>query len=122
MDYLTYKFIHLVGAFFLFTALAGLVVAAKHGDAQFRKLGSIVHGLSLVALLVSGFGLMARLSIEGIPGWIWAKLVIWLAFGAVVVLIKRWADGRLVLWLVIPLLGAVAAYLGVHHGLYQPPV
>ena len=118
MDYLTYKVLHLVGAFFLFSSLAGLIIAAKHSDAQARKLGSIMHGLSLVVLLVSGFGLMAKLGIHGIPSWVWIKLVVWLVLGGIVVLIKRWADGRTILWWIIPLIGAIAAYLGVFH----PPV
>ena len=118
MSYLTYKVLHLVSAFFLLTALGGMTVAARHSDAQIRKLGSIVHGISLLALLVSGFGLMAKLGVQGIPGWVWIKLGVWIALGGIVVLIKRWADGRVVLWLVIPLIAAIAAYLGVFH----PPV
>ena len=116
MSYLTYKVIHLAGAFFLFTALAGLVMAARHSDTQIRKLGSIIHGLSLIVLLVSGFGLIAKHpQLQGMPLWVWIKLGIWLILGGIVVLIKRWTDGRVTLWLIIPLLGAIAAYLGVFH-------
>ena len=118
MSYLTYKVLHLVGAFFLFSALAGLVVAAKHNDAQYRKIGSIVHGISLLVILVSGFGALAKLGANGVPTWVWIKLVIWLALGGIVVLIKRWEAGRMILWLIIPLIGAIAAYLGIFH----PPV
>lgn len=120
MDYLSYKFLHLAGVLFLFTALGGMAIGARHQDAQVRKLGSIVHGLSLLVLLVSGFGLIARLGIghDGIPMWIWIKLALWLVFGASVVLIKRWQGGRVTLWLLLPVIGLVAAYLGLFH----PPV
>ena len=115
MEYLTYKALHLVGAFFLLTALGGMTIAARHNDAQIRKLGSIVHGISLLVLLVSGFGLLAKLGIHGIPSWAWIKLGVWLLLGGIVVLIKRWAQGRLILWMIIPLLASIAAYLGVFH-------
>lgn len=120
MDYQTYRLLHILAAFFLFSALGGLVVAAVHNDARFRKIGSITHGISMILLLVSGFGLMARLGIDhsAIPAWAWLKLGIWVALGACMVAIKRMQNGRWILWLALPLLGGVAAYLGLFH----PPV
>lgn len=118
MQYAIYKLLHLVGAFGLFTALGALclqaLAAAPEGGRVRRRSLSILHGLGALLLLVSGFGMLATLGLTGaMPGWVWAKLVLWLILGAVVALpARRPQSARWLLW-ILPLLGGVAAWLGI---------
>ncbi len=126
MSYEFYKVIHLLCILGLTCALGGMGVLAwvnSGGDEHkgIRKALMIVHGVSLLLIFVAGFGLMARKGIgigaanTGWPGWIFGKIGIWLAFGALAAFIKRKAGlAAHVLW-IVPLLGGVAAYLAVVH-------
>ena len=93
MSYEFYKIGHLISIVLLFSGLVGLLTVKMSGGALAGKVKSLVfvsHGLGVVLLLVTGFGLAARLGLmQGLPGWIYAKLAIWLVLGAAVVLIKR---------------------------------
>ena len=52
------------------------------------------HGIGLVVLLVSGFGNLAKLGMTAhMPGWVIAKMVLWLVLGMIPSLVKR---GKLV--------------------------
>ena len=80
-----YKVLHLAAVLGLFTALASL---ASSNDPKLRRGSSILHGVSLLLVLVAGFGLLAKLH-YGFPGWIIAKLVIWALFGGLLVATRR---------------------------------
>ncbi len=119
MGYHAYKVLHLLGVVFLFTSLGGMAVLGMTGNfkrgAVGRRLAVISHGVALAIILVAGFGLLARLGLMagGIPGWAWLKVGIWLLMGAAVVGLKRSAGAARLLWFVLPLLGAAAAWLAV---------
>jgi hypothetical protein len=118
MPYETYKIIHVLSAFFLFAVAGGVALFTANGGTKennsLRKLAGILHGLALVGLLVAGFGLLARLGIGSIPGWVFAKLVLWLLLGGILTLpYKKPELGKLFFWL-IPLLGGVAAVLAIY--------
>lgn len=124
MTLAAYKVVHILGVLFLFTALGSLLAAAwpsgnAAGAGPLRKRAGLTHGLALVLVLVSGFGMLARLgsSAPGVWGlWVWLKLLTWLLLGAALTLIRkqpRWAPA---LWLLLPVLGGLAAYLA----LYKP--
>ena len=128
MTLAAYKVVHILGVLFLFTALGSLLAAAwpssaaagsAGADGPLRKRAGLTHGLALVLVLVSGFGMLARLgsSAPGVWGlWVWLKLLTWLLLGAALTLIRkqpRWAPA---LWLLLPVLGGLAAYLA----LYKP--
>lgn len=118
MSYMTYKVLHLAGVFFLAFAVGGMILAslAKNDGlpASVRKLAAITHGIALVILLVSGFGALAKLGITGgIPGWVWAKLAIWLVFGASTVLVRKLKGAETVLWIALPILAAVSGWLAL---------
>jgi hypothetical protein len=114
-----YKVIHLLSVMLLFTALGGLLLAAR-AEVQAgvsRKIAGMTHGLALILIFVSGFGALASLGFSNPAGWsvwIWLKLLIWIIFGGVIVLIRRAPRFAAVLWWVLPLLGGVAAYLGIY--------
>lgn len=120
MSLLFYKVLHLAGIMLLFAALGAHALLAIQGGppaeakAKRRPL-MIAHGVALLMILVAGFGLMARLGMASMPWptWVWGKVGIWLVLGGVVALVRRQA-GFAVLWVwILPLFGAVAAYLAV---------
>lgn len=118
MSALLFKVLHLLGVFLLFAALGGLVLRAYAGQTardRAAKLAAITHGLALVILLVTGFGMLGMLKL-GVPGWAWVKLGVWLAMGALVAVIRRSPSSAGWLWWLLPALGLVAAWLA----LYKP--
>ncbi|MDA8018353.1 MAG: hypothetical protein MPN21_12980 [Thermoanaerobaculia bacterium] len=121
MDLLTYKTLHAFSALLLLFSLGGLVLRALEADPEAktsaRKLGVVTHGIALLLLLVTGFGALAKLGImANLPGWVWAKIVIWLFFGAIVTLIHRKPALLKPLWILLPVLAGVSAWLA----LYKP--
>jgi hypothetical protein len=107
-----YKVAHLFGVLLVFLGFGALV-----GDGNNRRTATIAHGLGLVIVLVAGFGALARLGIYGPsswPLWIWLKLAIWLALGALVTVAKRSRGAAKSLWWLLPVLGAAAAYLAIY--------
>ena len=123
MTLAVYKVVHILGVMFLFTALGSLLAAAwpGTGDAAaagpLRKRAGLTHGIALVVVLVSGFGMLARLGISHLGGWgtwIWLKLLTWLLLGAALTLIRRQPRLAPALWIVLPLLGGLAAYLAIY--------
>lgn len=120
ISYSMYRVIHLVGIFILFVVLAGLAWSAGRAEARgalSRPLAMALHGLGLFIVLLGGFGLMARLGIvHGMdwPGWLWAKLGIWVLLGAAVVIPKRKPEWGGALVLLLPVLGSIAAWLAIY--------
>jgi hypothetical protein len=121
ISYATYKVLHLLGLFGLFVTLAAALgraaVLAPGTEDPWRRRLAAFHGVSLLVVLTGGFGLMARLGImHGVlfPGWIWAKLGIWVVAGGLLGLAfrrSRWSGLALAL---LPLLAAVAGYLALN--------
>jgi hypothetical protein len=112
MDLDLYRWLHLAGVIFLFSALGAAVLLARAGNDQGRKWIAITHGLALLVILVSGFGALAKLGM-GFPPWVWIKLLIWLLLGAAVVLVRKMPQRAGLWWVLLPLLGAAAAWLGI---------
>jgi hypothetical protein len=114
VSYLTYKILHLVAILFLFTSLGGMAVLGRRDDARLRKLAGIVHGISIAVILVAGFGLLARLGHFGsIPTWAYLKIGLWVLLAVAVVPLRRRPEWGAALWLTLPALGGVAAWLAV---------
>lgn len=108
MDPGIYKYIHYLGIFFLLTGFGGLIFAEK----EKLKLATISHGVGLLLILLGGFGMQARTHI-GFPAWFTVKLVIWLVLGALVVAMKKQLMPPAASWLLVIVLSAVAAWLGL---------
>ena len=118
MSLLFYKILHILGLLLAFSALGALIFEAHVGRAEKkegRRLTGIAHGVGLILLLVSGFGMLAKLGV-GFPGWAVAKLVIWLVIGGIIALIRRKPQWSGILWFALPVLGTFAGYLA----LYKP--
>jgi hypothetical protein len=106
-----YKWLHLGGI-----GLALLAVGAlAHGREPAPKYLSIAHGIGLLVAFIAGFGLLARYGISWPwPGWVLAKIVLWLVFGGSIALLKRKPHLGTPFWWATWALFLVAAYLGVH--------
>lgn len=120
MSYNIYKLIHFLGIFALLTALAAGGMHTLRGgtraDNPHRRLLGIAHGVALFLILLGGFGMLAKLGIVegGLPGWIWAKLAIWLLLGGALTLAARGRQAAAAVLIGVPLLalaaGAIALY------------
>lgn len=110
IDFNVYKLIHLVAIFGLFISLACGVVLEK---AKSRWVAP-VHGITLLLVLVGGFGMLARLGVHGaLPGWVIGKLVIWVLFGGSIALARRKVLPAGAFLVLITVLGGVAASLAL---------
>lgn len=111
MSLQVYHLIHLVAVMALFAGVGAALGGAENPGA--RKFGAILRGVALLLLLVSGFGMLAKLQIMmAMPGWVWVKLGIWVVASILPLLVSRRllpASGAALLALA---LGGVAAWLG----------
>jgi hypothetical protein len=118
MSYQFYKVIHLLGLMLLFFGFGGLLVAA-YAKVELKKHARIMafacHGLGLLFIFVSGFGMAAKLGfMAALPTWVLAKIGIWLVLGISISLVKRkgyigWPVAALILGL-----GTTAAFIAVN--------
>jgi hypothetical protein len=116
ISYQVYKIVHFVGIFMVFVSLGASAMHSINGgrrDHSWRRPTAFTHGIGLFLVLVGGFGLLARLGISqgGLPGWIYAKLVIWFLLGAMLSVTIRIKSLARVSWPILILLGGTAAYL-----------
>jgi hypothetical protein len=102
----------------LFVALAGMAAHAatgrEKGDNPSYRLLLSLHGVGALIALTGGFGLMARIGVmhgEGFPGWIWAKLVLWVLLGGLIALPYRNRALAKSLLVILPLVGLLGAFL-----------
>lgn len=119
MDPGIYKTIHFVGLIVLFLGIGSLITADPKKSAAFR-LPAMIHGIGLVLILISGFGLQAKLKL-GFPVWMISKLVILIALGGSIALIKRKVLPPVVVYLLAIILGGIAAYLGFSNSILLRP-
>jgi len=109
-----YKILHVTGALLIFLSLGGAVVRASlaNADAPIKKLIGITNGVGLLLSLVAGFGLLAKLGL-GFPGWVMAKMVIWLMLGGLLAVMNRRSDLGQMFWFGAIALGVLAAYFAI---------
>ena len=107
MDALTYKIIHLTGISVLALGVGGMMAGGEK-----RKTFAILQGIGLLVMLVSGFGLLAKLHL-GYPIFGMVKTGLWLLIGALPVIFRKLKTPLPVCILVSLVLVAVMAWLGV---------
>lgn len=120
MDPLLYKVLHLTGLAMVLLPLGGLMLYSVTNPeplpAQQRRLVAMTHGIGMLLILVAGFGWLAK-SGMGDPstwgGWVYAKLAIWLFFGAALALLRRARNLAAIMWFLLPLVVLIAAYLAI---------
>ena len=106
MDPILLKTLHLAGVFGLFTSLGATLLAGSG-----KKGASILHGISLLLILVVGFAILKKPPMD--KSWWMIKLGLWLFIGAAPVLARRKVLPSSVV-LVLCLAAAVAAaWLGL---------
>jgi uncharacterized membrane protein SirB2 len=106
-----YHIIHLIAVMALFAGTGAALAAADHGAT--RKFGAILRGVALLLLLVTGFGLLAKMGImASMPLWVWLKLAIWMIAALLPVFVKRKLLPGTAAALIALALGGVAAWLG----------
>jgi hypothetical protein len=119
LSYEVYKVLHLGGMFLLFTVLGGIALHVLNGGTREsnggRKLTGALHGVALFIILLGGFGMLARLGLtSGFPGWIWAKLAIWVLVPVIGTMpYRKPATAKAVLF-ALPLIGAVTAWVAIY--------
>ncbi len=115
MPYEFYKILHFIGLFLTFTSLAGYIFHLSQNSAtEKKKFFAITHGVGLLILLVSGFGLAARLGlVSQLPTWVYIKLSMWLLAGAAFTLVKRRVFSPMGQYLYIIAVGTLAAVAAV---------
>jgi hypothetical protein len=108
MNPIIFKVIHLAGALGVFTAMGAILAGATDSH---RKMASMLHGVSLLLLLLAGFGMLKNPPME-LHYWK-VKLVLWLFLGIVPVLARKKTLPTSVLLGLTLGAGIFAAYLGV---------
>ncbi|MGE0632348.1 MAG: hypothetical protein AB7O96_08075 [Pseudobdellovibrionaceae bacterium] len=121
ISYQVYKLLHYAGIMMLFAGLGGILISHYASAAgikgKAKMLAMVAHGVGLIFILVAGFGMLARLGMtDGLPGWIYAKLVIWLFLGAAATLARKKASSAWFMLALFVLAGVGSAYMA----LYKP--
>ncbi|MES3033734.1 MAG: hypothetical protein V4813_07020 [Gemmatimonadota bacterium] len=121
---LFYKSLHIFGLFLATTSLGGIAIHAANGGtkatSRTRALTASVFGLGMLLSLAGGFGQAARLGLTStaiFPGWLWAKIAIWVVVAVLSILPYRIPALAKPIYLVVPVLTGLAAYLAIFHGL-----
>lgn len=116
-----YNVVHVVGIVLLVAALGGMTVHAMEGGtratSRARRVVLSMHGAGLLLVLLGGFGMLARLGhLHGtaFPGWVWVKLAVWVAFGALAAVPYRRPELARPVLLALPVLGGLAAYMAIY--------
>lgn len=118
MSYEFYKILHITGVVAIFMGLGAMLLQAMTGGSpKFpqRRWVMLFHGVGMLAVLVAGFGLMAR---SGVPQsewplWIKGKFLVWLAAGGISAAILRINKRAKVMWFVVLLIAFSAIALAV---------
>lgn len=84
MNPLVLKVIHIAGALGVFTAMGAILMGAQESC---RKCASMLHGISLLLLLLAGFAMLKKPPME-LHFWK-VKLVLWLFLGVAPVLARK---------------------------------
>ena len=101
-----YHIAHLLGIMFVFAGFGGLVGEGNRGKAMMN------HGIGLLILLVSGFGLIQKMGLSYTAHWVIGMFVIWLILSFLPVLAKRRVLSPCIVVTIALVLGGVAAWLG----------
>jgi hypothetical protein len=112
-----YWYAHMLGIALLILSVGGVALHAMSGGTKAssggRAIAAASHGLGSLLILVAGFGMLARLELMsgGLPGWVWAKLVVWTALGLLFIVPYRKPELSKFVWFGAALLMLTAAVL-----------
>ena len=103
-----YTVVHFIGIALLVVSLGGMIQFSIVNNNSPKTHLMLMHGVALLLIAVSGFGLIAKLNLN-FSIWLILKIFIWIIFGGLATLIFK-LNQKLFLYLIIPLLVGVAAY------------
>jgi len=83
MDPNIYRIIHILGIAAIALGLGGMMAGGNN-----RKAFAMLQGIGLLVVLVTGFGMAARIY-HGFPHFAMVKVVLWLVLGMVPVIVRR---------------------------------
>lgn len=102
----TLKVLHLASAFALFGSLGAILMVSAR-----PKSAVILHGISLLALLLIGFALLGKPPMA--KSWWMIKVGLWLFMGFAPLIAKRRYLHPMLVFLLVLLAGSAAAWLGL---------
>ena len=114
MSQFHYHLLHLLGLIFVFVGFGALLSSDRARSAM------MWHGIGLLISLVSGFGILAKIS-KALPEgaqspytykWVMIKLGLWLVLGFLPVLAKRRVMPAGVVVVIAVIIGVAMAYFG----------
>ena len=106
MDPTILKTLHIAGVFALFTSLGAILLGGAG-----RKGASILHGISLVLILLVGFAMLKKPPMH--QSWWMIKLGLWLFIGLAPALAKRKVLPSIVLLILCLAAAVTASWLGL---------
>lgn len=106
-----YQILHFIGILMVFMGFA-------FGMKSWSKGAAMAHGIGLLIVLVSGFGMISKTYNNQLQTWMFVKLAIWLALGGSLVLVKRSKVTGIAAWILLLALGGAAAWT-VYHGRFS---
>ena len=106
MDPFLLKTLHLAGVFALFASLGATTLAGSS-----KKATSILHGVSLLVILLVGFAMLKKPPMD--QYWWMAKFGIWLFIGLAPALSKKKVLPAMVVFVLTLVAAIAAAYLGL---------
>ncbi len=106
MNILLLKTLHIAGVFALFTSLGSILLAGSG-----KKGASMLHGISLVLVLLLGFAMLGKPPMH--HAWWMIKLGLWLFIGVAPTLAKRKVLPSSIVLLLCLLAATYAAYLAI---------
>jgi hypothetical protein len=119
VGYLGFKLVHLLGVFFLFSGIGGMVFVSYLESGRSKtamvRLPRVLHGIGLLVILIGGVMMVYSLRLDGghgVPFWVKLKMLVLVCFGLLPLLVRRPAAKRFVLPIAL-LLGLAASFLAV---------
>jgi len=114
-----YKTLHIIGILLLTFSLGSLsqsgVLELEKSKNPWHKSSVVMHGVALLLILLSGFGMLAKLGINWpLPGWVMVKLLFWLSLGYAVVSYKKGKQRATLARKLILVILFAAAILGIY--------
>ena len=116
-----YKLMHILGILLVFLGLGGRAVLAAQSEprkAPGQKLVGILHGAGLLIVLVGGFGMLAKLGLNGEElqglGWVLVKMVIWILLGGSIMIPVRKPEWTTPWLVAVTALAMVAGYFAFY--------
>lgn len=102
--------LHVLAALGVFAAIGAVCLG---GSESHRKSAAILHGISLLVMLLFGLHLLFSQQLAGTGGWWHAKILLWLVLGVAPVVARRKVMPPGALLGICLALGGVAAFLGL---------